>query len=446
MKHPSRTVFAMTAIVAATALTLSGCSGGGSSSQKPDAKAPSHVSGTLSVWDYLADREAKDFHSVVKGFEKKYPDVKVQFHDNQSDDKITKVIASNGDIDVAVSGGTDDIGAFCGSGAFRNLGPYMKRDNVSPSQFLPVPLAYSSFEGKQCSLPLLSDTYGLYYNVDELKAAGYTSPPKTLSELETMALKLTTYKSDGSIKTLGFNPMMGFYENQAAQWSPITGATWMKNSKSAIADNPAWSQLMTWQKGLVDKIGYAKLKAFTAGLGDEFSANQAFQTGQIAMNFDGEWRVAFIKSQKPDLNYATAPFPTGDQHTDLYGGGFTSGDIVGIAKNSKNPETAWAFTKYLTTNTDAIVKLANLLDNVPATKAAVKSPNLNLTPQFKTFFDIAASPHVMSLPNTVIGSLNQTTMENYWEKYQAGNGGDLAAGLKKVDTDINNALALSKGP
>ncbi|MEP6842199.1 MAG: extracellular solute-binding protein [Pseudolysinimonas sp.] len=444
IKRP-RTIVALTALVAASAMTLTGCAGGGSGSQGPDAKAPTHLSGTISVWNYLSDREAKDFHSVVAGFTKANPDVKVVFHDNQSDDQITKVISSGGDIDVAISSGADDIGAFCGSGAFRDLGPYMKRDNVSPAQFLAIPLAYSAFEGKQCSLPILSDTYGLYYNTALLSAAGYTEPPKTLSELEAMALKLTTYNADGSIKTLGFNPMMGFYENQAAQWSPSTGATWMTGDKSTIAGSPAWTELMTWQKSFVDTIGYAKLKAFTSGLGDEFSANQAFQSGQLAMNFDGEWRVAFIQSQKPDLKYGTAPFPVGDQHSSLYGGGYTAGDIIGISKTSKNPEVAWALTNYLATNTEAIVKFANLLKNIPATKAAAASPDLEMTPQFKTFFDIAQSPSVMSLPNTPIGTANQTVMEHYWEKYQSGSGGDLAAGLKKVDTDINNQIALSAG-
>jgi multiple sugar transport system substrate-binding protein len=443
MKSHPRTVIALSAIVVGTAMTLSACSGSGSGSQTPDAKAPNHLSGTIAVWNYLADREAKDFHSVVADFEKANPDVKVVFHDNQSDEQITKAISSGDDIDVAISSGADDIGAFCSSGAFRDLDPYMKRDGVSRSQFFAVPLAYSAFDGKQCSLPIVSDTYGLYYNTALLQAAGYTQPPKTLSELETMALKMTTFNADGSIKTLGFNPMTGFYENQAAQWSPITGASWMKDNKSAIADDPAWTELMTWQKGFVDKIGYAKLKAFTAGLGNEFSANQAFQSGQIAMNFDGEWRVAFIDSQKPGLAYATAPFPVGDQDPSRYGGGFTAGDIMGISKTSKNPEAAWALTKYLSTDTAAIVKFANLIKNIPATKAAAASPDLKLTPQFKTFFEIAKSPYVQSLPNTIIGNANQTTMQNYWEKYQSGNGGELAAGLKKVDSDINNQIALS---
>ena len=32
-------------------------------------------------------------------------------------------------------------------------------------------------------------------------------------------MKLTTFNADGSIKTLGFNPLMDWYENQASQYS-----------------------------------------------------------------------------------------------------------------------------------------------------------------------------------------------------------------------------------
>jgi len=39
---------------------------------------------------------------------------------------------------------------------------------------------------------------------------------------------------------------------------------------------------------------------FQAGLGDEFSASNAFEAGKVAMNVDGEWRVAFIAAEHPD--------------------------------------------------------------------------------------------------------------------------------------------------
>ncbi|WP_434316964.1 extracellular solute-binding protein [Leifsonia sp. P73] len=208
---------------------------------------------------------------------------------------------------------------------------------------------------------------------------------------------------------------------------------------------PGWKELIEWQKAYVDKIGWDKLNAFTSGLGQEFSADNAFQTGQVAMNLDGEYRTAFIDDQAKGLDYGTAPFPTADDHTDLYGGGYITGNIIGISKGSKQPELAWALLKYLTTDTDAVVKLANGLKNVPTTKDALASPKLEVSPQFKTFLDISSNKNVMTTPASPLGAGYQNTFQDWWNKYQS-QGGDIDAGLKSVDKQINDALALSTGP
>ncbi|MGB3732018.1 extracellular solute-binding protein [Microbacterium sp.] len=442
-----RRLGAMLALATSATVVLAGCAGGSSGGADFSSTAPAKLSGTVSLWHFFSDREAKAIDGVVADFEKANPGVKVKVHSGQDDEKLAKKIATGGDIDVAISGSTDSVGLFCSSGSFRDLDPVIKRDGVDMSEFTDVAKKYTSFDGKQCALPMLADVYGLYYNADLLKAAGYTAPPKTLSELKEMGLKLTTYNADGSIKTLGFNPLMNYYENQPVNYTGTIDGPWMSDdgAKSAL-NNQGWKDLATWQKDYVDEIGYDKLKAFTSGLGDEWSADNAFQTGQIAMNMDGEWRVAFIEDQKPDLNYGTAPFPVGDDYASLYGGGYTTGTIAGIAKGSSHPDLAWALLKYLTTDTNTVVKLANGIKNVPTTKAALNSADLDYPQQFQTFLDIAASPNLVSVPATAIGHANQTTFQTFWDQWQSGEATDLDAGLAKVDEDIDNALALSKAP
>jgi multiple sugar transport system substrate-binding protein len=432
-------------IAAAAALALTGCSGGGSDAVA--SSAPSHLSGTVSLWHFFTDREAKVIQSVVDDFEKKNPDVKVSVHSGQDDEKLQKAISAGNNVDVGVSYSTDIVGSFCSSGAFRDLTPYIKRDGVDLSQFSDTVKSYTEYDGKRCTMPALEDVYGLYYNKAMLAKAGYSAPPKTLSELETMADKLTTLNPDGSIKTLGFNPLMGWYENAAAHLGPAADAQWLtKDGKSAVGSSDGWNELMTWQKAYVDKIGYDKLKAFSAASGQEFSADNDFQKGRVAMNMDGEYRTAFIDDQAKDLDYGTAPFPTADDHADLYGGGYITGNIAGIAKGSKNPELAWALLKYLTTDTGALVKLANGLKNVPSTTAALTSPDLEVSDQFKTFVDIATDPHSATTPPSPVGAGYQNSFGDYWDKYQQGKGGDLAAGLKKVDKTIDDSLSLVSGP
>lgn len=436
----------LVAVGTLVAVSFAACTSGAATGGFSDS-APSKLTGTVSLWHTFTDREAKAVSDVVAGFEKANPGVKVEIHSGQDDDKMTKKIASGSDIDVVISGSTDNLGLFCSSGAWLNLGKVIKRDHVDMNQFPAISRDYTSFQGNQCSLPLLADVYGLYYNTDQLAAAGYTQPPKTLDELETMALKLTTYNADGSIKTLGYDPLIGTYHNYPRGYAPAAAATWMDSKgQSDLADQPGWKELMTWQKAFVDKIGYDKLKTFISGLGQEYAADNPFQTGKISMAIDGEWRVGFLADQAPSLKYDTAPFPTAADHTDLYGGGYVSGTVAGIAKGSTHAELAWALLKYLTTNTAAVVKLSNGLYNVPTTEAALKSPDLSFPKQFDTFLQILGNKNVSTNPATAIGETNQTTFGDYWDKWQQGNGGDLDAGLKDVDKTINQAIQLSAQP
>ncbi len=447
MKTPiRRRTLAGAAALTTAALLLAGCTGT-TGDQTIAETAPTELEGTVSFWHFFSDREADVIQSVIDDFEAANPKVTVDVHSGQDDEKLRKAIASGSDVDLGLSYSTDIVGNFCDSGAFRDLGPYIERDDVDLTQFSDTVRSYTEYNGVRCSMPVLADVYGLYYNTDLLSAAGYTEPPKTLSELEEMALKLTTYNADGSIKTLGFNPQMGFYENAASHYGPLAGATWLNDDgTSAVGSDPAWVELMTWQKSFVDEIGYDKLNAFTSGLGQEFSADNAFQTGQVAMNLDGEYRTAFIDDQTPDLHYATAPMPTADDHTDLYGAGYITGNIAGISKGSKNPELAWALLKYLTTNTDAIVKLSNGLKNVPTTADALASPDLEVTDQFATFLKIVADPNSGTTPPSPNGAGYQQSFEDFWHQYQSGDVPDLAAGLKDIDQQIDDATALTTGP
>jgi multiple sugar transport system substrate-binding protein len=434
------------ASIAATALmvVLAGCSTASGAGSAPEKTAPKDLKGSISVWWSQSDREADEGRTALEGFHDLYPNVKVTYHDGQSDEQIAKAIATNGSIDVAISSGPDSLGTFCTSGAFVNLAPYMKRDKVDMSVFSGAAKEYTQLNGEQCSLPWLNNAYGLYYNSDLLASVGATTPPKTFSELEDLALKLTTYNPDGSIKTLGFNPLMGFYESLPPQWMGTVNASWMPKGKASFSTDPAWAKLMTWQKDFIDKVGYEKLKAFTAGLGDEWSANQAFETGQIAMMLDGEWRVAFIQDQAPGIAFKTAPMPTADDNTDAYGAGYVSGSTAGLSRASKNPEAAWAFLKYATMDTQSLVKAANSLKNMPSTEASRTSPDITLPEASQTFLHIVSNPHSVTATPALSGSAVGETVLKFMQEFQAGDGSNLKEGLKKVDSDIMNAIELSK--
>ncbi len=433
-----RVAIAGLVLLVLSASVIAGCGGSSESSSG---------SADLTFWTGFTDRELGVMKDVVADFEKTHPDIHVKVVGGISDDKIVAAIRGGNAPDVAHSFDAGAYtGAYCSNGAWIDLADYMKQDGLSDDVFPEVPREYSQFEGTRCALPMLADVYGLYYNKDLLAKAGLDGPPQTMSQLMDYAKKLTVRKPDGSLEVVGLDPFDGFYENIAAHWAPQWGVDWVDESgKSNLAAQPGWASMLEWQKELIDWYGYDNLVRWQASAGDEFSAQNAFERGKLAMNLDGEWRVAFIGSEHPELNFGTAPLPVDDAQPDLYGSGYTSGSIIGIPKTSGHKDEAWQLLKYLATDTGALVKMTNGIRNVPTTTAALESPDVKPDEAFNIFLDIFANPNTRTTPITLVGSANQDLVDAFVTKYQAGKVDDLQAGLADLDKQIDAQLEAAGG-
>ena len=427
----------------AASILAAGCTPG-TNAPAPAATAP-EPTGTVEFWHQFTDRESAAIEGIVKDFQAKYPKVTVHITDGQDDDKTLQAIGAGNGPDLAQSFSTDRVGKFCSSGALVNLKPYIDRDQVDLTKIPATVRSYTEFRGTRCVMPFLADAYGFYYNTTLLTEAGFSAPPKTLSELTTMAKALTKRRADGTIERAGFLPQFGFYEFSPAHMAPAAGAKWFKDDgTSAIGSDPAWQEILRWQKELVDWYGYNNLAKFTAGLGDEWSADHAFHKGQVAMMIDGEWRVAFLRDQAKDLAFGTAPMPVVDSQASRYGAGYVTGNIIGVSKTAKNPEAAWALIKYLTTDPAAVAKLATGIKNVPTTTDALAAAtDLRNDPQFKVFLDIFDNPGSTTMPSSAVGTAVEETFSQFLAKWQSGGVTDVNAGLADVDNQINQLIRLA---
>jgi multiple sugar transport system substrate-binding protein len=398
----------------------------------------------LTVWVGWSARELSVFKKVAAEYDQAHPNVTVDVLGSINDDKIVAAIRAGNAPDVASSFNSYDVGIYCGTGGWIDLSSKLKSSGIPLSSFPAATNYYTQFGGKKCALPLLADTYGLYYNKDQFKAAGIAGPPKTIAELTADAKKLTKFNADGSIKVLGFDPFIGFYENTPERWVTAWGAKWLDPSnKSILAKQPGWSNWMKWLKSYVNWIGYRKLVKFQAGLGDEFSASNAFEVGKIAMNYDGEWRVAFIQAEHPKLNYGTSPMPVANPK--LYGSGYINGTIIGIPKNGKHEAEAWDLVKYLTTNTHALAELSNGLRNVPSTSASLTSKELTPDAHFATFLKIFGNKFSSTSPITAAGVSYTNAVQNFATKWQAGKVSNLGSGLSKLDSQLDAMVKQAGG-
>ncbi|MEU2339434.1 ABC transporter substrate-binding protein [Streptomyces sp. NPDC013172] len=440
-----KTAFALTVLTSSLALLTTACTGQSSSGASDDASANT----TITFWHaWSAPNEVKAVDALIAGFEKAHPNIHVKVVSNMTDDKINQALRSGGDQapDVISSFTTNNVGKFCSSGALVDLNPFFKKSGIDPRTTFPKAMnEYTQFEGDRCSVPLLGDAYGLYYNKTAFKAAGITSPPKTWSEFETDAKKLTITQGD-SYKQLGFMPDYHGWETTTEHYLGQFSPTYFDSKgTSQVAKDPAFEKAFTLQKQLVDQLGgYQKLERFRATLGDEWGPKHPFQTGQVAMQLDGEWRLGMALDAKPKFDIGVAPLPVPDDQAAQYGKGYITGTIAGIAATSKKQNAAWEFVKYISTDTGAVVNFSNAIHNVPSTLAALKSPKLTYDPRFKTFLDIAANPDSTTAPASVNGGVYLTTVQQLGYDYESGKVTDLKAGLKQAAAQIDTDIAQAK--
>lgn len=433
------------ALTASAVLLTTACTGQSSSGADDDASKDT----TINFWHaWSAPNEVAGIKALIAGFEKAHPNIHVNVVGNMTDDKINQALRTGGDRapDVISSFTTNNVGKFCSSGALVDLNPFFKKSGIDPETTFPKAMnEYTKFDGNRCSVPLLGDAYGLYYNKTAFEKAGIAGPPKTWSEFEADAKKLTITQGD-SYKQLGFMPNYHGWESTTEHYFAQFSPTYFDGSgKSDLAKDPAFEAGFKLQKKLVDELGgFQKLEKFRSTLGDEWGAKHPFHTGQVAMQLDGEWRLGMAEEAKPKFEIGVAPLPVPDDQADQYGKGYITGTIAGIAATSKKQNAAWELVKYMTTDTDAVVGFSNAIHNVPSTLTALKSPKLKYDPRFKTFLDIAANPNSTTTPASINGGVYLVTIQQFGYDYESGKVTDLKAGLKKTAAQIDTDIAQAK--
>ncbi|BBA97470.1 putative multiple sugar ABC transporter solute-binding protein [Actinacidiphila reveromycinica] len=434
------------AVAAAATLSLlaSACTGQSTSGANDDASKDV----TINFWHgWSAPNELKAINDNVARFEKLHPNIHVKVQGNITDDKINQALRAGGGKapDVVSSFTTDNVGQFCSSGALADLAPFLAASHIDPATTFPKTMQeYTRYDGVQCTLPLLGDAYGLYYNKKEFAAAGIAAPPRTMSELKADAVKLTKSTGD-SYSQLGFMPDFHGYESTPTHFAAQWGVKWFDaDGGSQTAKDPGFTEMFQWQQSMVKALGgFSKLERYRNTFGDEFGAKNPLQTGQVAMGIDGEWRLG-MAADAGVTDLGVAPFPVPDDQAGTYGKGYVTGTIVGIANTSTKKNAAWELVKFMTTDTDAVVSFANAIHNVPSTLAALKSPELDQDPGFRTFIDIAQNPDSTTTPPSVNGGAYQVTMQDFGYAYESGRAKDLASGLKGVDAQVDKDIAQAR--
>ncbi|MEU8356769.1 extracellular solute-binding protein [Nonomuraea sp. NPDC048882] len=417
------------AAVAAVTLVLAACGGGGGESAAPAASVsdPSKVSGEVTWWDTTRpDSEGPTFQALIKEFQAKYPQVKVNYVNVPSDQ------AQNQFQTAAQAGtGAPDVirSEVAWTSQFASLGYLQPLDGSravdKPEDFLPGPLSSTKFGGKTYAVPQVTDTLALIYNKRLLKEAGHEEAPKTIAELKQTALDVKT-KTDAEGLALNVDSyfLLPFMYGEGGDLLDVA-------NKKIVVNSPANVKAMETVADLISS-GAAPKPATTESYAN---AMTALKEGKAAMIYNGPWALSEIyqgKEFKDKANLGIAPVPAGSMKAAAPTGGWN----LAIYAGSKNIPAAYEFVRFMTT-AEAQAKIAKEISLLPTRTSAYDNPDVQGNADVSVFKPIMDT----AVPRPWIpegGQLFQPLLEGY----QSLVGGKSAPAdmLKQVDEQYRGIM------
>ena len=342
-----------------------GSSGGGSSVSEADVTAALAKGGTITVWAW--DSTIKD---VAAGFEKKYPNVKVNLVNAGTGDKQYTALQNA----VAAGNGVPDVAQieyyavlqFALAKSLANIAGYGA--TALKSDFTPGPWNAVTPNGGVYGLPLDSGPMALFYNKEVFDKYGITVPT-TWTEYVDDARKL--HKANPKVYMTGDTGDAGFTTSMIWQAGGKPYTVDGTNVTINFADPGAAKFATTWQPMITEKL-VASIPPWS----DEWF--KALGNGTIASLPTGAWMPGNLASGAAAASgkWRAAPMPQWD--TGASASAENGGSSLGVMDKGANKALAYAFVKYASVDEGKDIRIKG--GAFPSTTADLSSPTFLNTP------------------------------------------------------------------
>jgi ABC-type glycerol-3-phosphate transport system substrate-binding protein len=397
--------------VVAVALLLAGCA------------KPSDGKIHLSYWEKWSGAEEDSMERAIAQFNRSQDRIVVDYLSVGETSEKTLLATAGGDPPDIAGLYLYNICSFAERNALLPLDDFMREDGTTPEQFLaryaPAYAGVGTYLGKTWGLPSTPTTYALYWNKDLFRAAGLDpeQPPRTLAEMNAMAARLTVRDGAGNLKQVGFLPQQaaGFVW-AVPEWF---GGQLFDGTHVTIGTNPANLRGYQWLGSFSQAYGIDNIQRLAASFGTLATADDSFNSGRVAMIFDGAWRDHYIRQFAPGLKYGAAAWPAAQPGVNDFT--MAEPDMLVIPRGCKHPREAWEFLRFIATPNLAAQSFDELsggellcyLQEKPSPLTqwspffAAHHPNPNVA----IFRKLAQSPHAVSVPK--MGIFEEYSRELY---------------------------------
>lgn len=345
---------------------------------------------TLTVWSGYPEM-AKFYEHVAEGMKASHPDLTV---------KVEAIALREHEKRVALGVTSGAEGATVIELAGSTASRYLENDLLPPApdeiaSFVKDPANFGEFfvheaskDGTVYGIPLFRGQGSLFYNVDMFKAAGLTTPPKTMEEYSQYAEKLTQRDASGKPTVSGWSLRLTGGGQGIAEKFWIVLFQYGGSILEPAGDGK-------WKTNFANEAGRKALKQYLENVyklktvTPEMPADaEAFERGQTAMFIRESWVIGDIASKAPGLNYATAPLPVGSigLPTNLY-----------VKADGADAKAAWDFAQAANDPANLIWLLKNV-GWLPNRSGVDYSSVTNAQPAYGAFVDFPEGYKFFTLP------------------------------------------------
>jgi multiple sugar transport system substrate-binding protein len=317
--------------------------------------------------------------------------IQVNFTTVPGDQMVTKLrtgLASNSQpdvmsIDLIQCPYFNSIGAFTDlTDRFSEL-PYSEEFSVGMLQL-------GDYEGQQYQLPFAADDSALIWNQDIFEQAGLdpNTPPANWDELVAFAVQATNAPDHYGI---AFDAQSGgtfMFRWMPFVWSNGGSLLNDEGTASAINSPEALEALQLW----VDLIQRHQTTPPGTHTWNGDDLRGAFQAGRVAMMIGGNFNIALLNRDAPDLNYGTALIPPPAEGAQP--ASFAGGDLMGILTGNEKVEESWDLLQFLSSEPVQVEYLAKS-GIIPVRTSFYDNEYFQEEPAYQTFtqaLDVARAP------------------------------------------------------
>ncbi|MDQ0573840.1 extracellular solute-binding protein [Agromyces albus] len=320
-------------LMAAAALTVTGCTA---------ADAPSDGPVTITFWGSYGNggnstqQDALN-ELLIPAFEAEHPDIHVEYVDIPYDSLLQKLTtsAAGEELPDLVRADLGWVPQFAELGVLVPLSQEMEDFDELADATYPGVLATNLYEGEYYGLPLDTNTRVMVSNQAALDAAGLSAPPATFDELRSLG---------DAVKGTG---TFAFAENKLQAWNIMP---WIWSAGGDIADPDLTTstgyldsdESVAGIQLLVDLYVQDAVPNLIIGNEGATATSDGLPGGQYATILDGPWMRGVWSGQYPDFDPVYSTVPAGD-------GGSVSvvgGEDIVLTQSSENKEAAMEFIRF----------------------------------------------------------------------------------------------------